>query len=195
LGPWARVPPRDAASILTDFDRPWFVVGGYAIEAFTGVRRPHHDLDIEFFRADLSRLRDALSARYALWSVGSGLLRLIDDSNPGLHAESDQVWIREHAWAPWLLDLLASSGSGEEWVHRRDPTARRPLAEVVWTDDEGVRYLAPEIVLSFKAPGRRPQDEADFAACAGRLGDSQRTWLAEFLERNLPGHPWLDRLA
>ena len=36
---------------------------------------------------------------------------------------------------------------------------------------DGIRYLRPEIVLSFKARAHRPQDEADFEAVLPLLDD------------------------
>ena len=49
-------------------------MGGRAIEAFTGVSRPHEDIDIELLRADLAEFRAPVDSRYHLWSVSDGAL-------------------------------------------------------------------------------------------------------------------------
>jgi aminoglycoside-2''-adenylyltransferase len=190
LGPWAHLTVLEGAELLARFRRPWWVVGGHAIEAYTGVSRPHHDLDIAFFRSDLPALRQALMEDYDLWSAGSAMFRLIDDAFPDLHPESDQVWVRRHAWSPWLVDLLATPGEDGQWIHRRDRTFVADLDEVTWTDADGVRYLAPDLVLSFKAKHARRQDDADFAATVARLNPDQISRLRQFLRQHHPGHAW-----
>jgi aminoglycoside-2''-adenylyltransferase len=194
-GPWAHLTVGEGAELLAGFQRPWWVVGGHAIEAFTGVTRDHHDLDIAFFRSDLPALRQALTAEYDLWSVGSGLFRLIDDNSPDLHDRSSQIWVRRHAWSPWLTDLLATPDENGRWIHKRDRTLVADLAEVTWTDADGIRYLAPELVLTFKAHRPRPQDEADFTAAVGRLGPAARARLRSFLQEHYPEHAWLAALG
>ena len=195
IGPWAHLTPREGAEILAGYGRPWWVVGGYAIQAFTGRPRMHHDLDIGFFRSDLPVLCEHLGSDDDLWSVGSGLLRQINDDFPDLHAESGQVWFRRHAWSPWLVDLLASPGQGDVWEHKRDPEFRAPLDEVTWADGDGIRYLAPDLVLGMKARACRPRDDADFHATRDLLTDPDRARLREFLERFHPQHAWLAALG
>jgi hypothetical protein len=190
IGPWKLLTVSEGAELLTGFRRPWWVVGGHAIEAYTGVSRHHHDLDIGFFRSDLPALRQALAGEYDLWSVGSGLLRLIDDTNPDLHERSGQVWVRRHAYSPWLVDLLATPGGPDQWIHKWDPSVVADLAEVTWTDANGIRYLAPDLVLTFKAKLHRPQDDADLAATADKLSPAGRSRLQQFLRRHHPDHPW-----
>jgi hypothetical protein len=36
-GPWATLTPLEAASLLEGFPRPWWISGGWAIQAFAGV--------------------------------------------------------------------------------------------------------------------------------------------------------------
>lgn len=196
-GPWQQLDDRDAQALLAGagFDRVWWVCGGYAIEAFTGVARGHHDIDIGFFRCDLPRLRETVGDAYDLWSVGSRMLRLIDDHEPDLHEHSAQVWIRRHAYAPWLLDMLATVDLDGHWVHPRDSSQAVPLDEVTWVDASGIRHLDPDIVLAIKARARRATDEADFQACRNLLDERRRARLTAFLKAHHPDHPWLAELA
>ncbi len=49
--------------------------GGWAIEAFTGVARPHKDVDVTVFRRDVGAVREHFRGRYDLWAAGNGTLR------------------------------------------------------------------------------------------------------------------------
>jgi hypothetical protein len=40
-GPWDPFDPAAVAQLLDGFSRPWWIVGGWSIEAFTGVLREH----------------------------------------------------------------------------------------------------------------------------------------------------------
>ncbi|MCL4541605.1 MAG: hypothetical protein M1396_04620 [Chloroflexi bacterium] len=44
---------RPVATLLTDFDRPWFIAGGWAIDLFLGRQtRAHKDVEIAVLRQD-----------------------------------------------------------------------------------------------------------------------------------------------
>ncbi|MFY0406128.1 nucleotidyltransferase domain-containing protein [Solicola sp. PLA-1-18] len=195
FGPWDPPSIAGVAELLDGYQGQWWVVGGHAIEAFTGVRREHHDVDVAVWRRDLPLLRGHLSPRFDLWSVGSRTLRPLDDVHPDLHPESSQVWVREHALAPWLLDLLAEQDADGHWVFRRDASVTRPVEEVTWVGPDGLRYQRPEVVLAHKAAHARPQDDADLAAALPLLDDLARTWLADTLAHLHPGHRWLPDVA
>jgi hypothetical protein len=194
-GPWEHLTPTQAAQILAGFDHPWWVCGGYAIEAFTGAPRRHKDVDIGFFARDLLALRAFMSPRYHLWSVGSGMLRPLDEEFPELHSESSQVWIRQHAWSPWLLDMLATSDDNGRWVNKRDPSYTAPLDEVTWVDEQGVRFLDADLVLAIKAKHNREADRWDFTAALPLLDAAGRARLAGYLAAHDPEHPWLRSLV
>jgi hypothetical protein len=191
-GPWAALSPADVPAFLAGFDGPWWIAGGHAVEAFTGVRRDHDDVDLVVYRRDLPRLRAALRDRWHLGSVGAGMLRPLDDDFPEPHPDAEQVWVREHAQAPWVADILLNPDRDGRWVDKRWPEHVAPLEEVTWVSS-GVRYLNPEIVLFLKAKHRRPKDEADLAAAWPLLSEAQRSWLLEAVAATLPGHPWLRR--
>lgn len=193
-GDWRRVTPRDAAALLQDIGIPWWVAGGWALEAYTGVARRHEDIDVAFFRTDLAAVRAHFAATHHLWAAGDGALRPVTDERPELPDWAEQMWVREHAHAPWLLDLLANPGDVGGWIFKRDVTVVRPLAEVTWVGADGVRYLSPEVVLAYKAKLDRPKDHADLDAVLPRLDGAARDWLAATVERLHPGHAWLPLL-
>ena len=43
-GGWDPLTPATTGELMAGFDRPWWVVGGWTIEAFTGVPREHEDM-------------------------------------------------------------------------------------------------------------------------------------------------------
>ena len=49
-GAWQPLDPAGVAALMAGFDRPWWLVGGWSIEAFTGVAREHEDVDLSILR-------------------------------------------------------------------------------------------------------------------------------------------------
>lgn len=60
-GRWASVPPAEVAAMLAGVDAPWWIAGGWVIDAVTGEPRPHEDVDVGLFRADLPRFLEQLA--------------------------------------------------------------------------------------------------------------------------------------
>ena len=69
------------------------MVGGWAAEAFSGVHREHHDVDVAIFKYDVPALLDLVGDRYDVWSVGSGALRPINEAWPEPPPDTGQVWL------------------------------------------------------------------------------------------------------
>lgn len=57
--------------------------------------------------------------------------------------------------------------------------------------DDGLPYVAPEVVLLFASRDDRPNDGQDFADVVDLLAPERRAWLAERLSK---GHSWLAEL-
>jgi hypothetical protein len=193
-GPWKVSTPADALELLAGYDGDWWITGGWAVEAFTGVRREHEDVDVSLWRRDVERLRKFLKGRYDLWANAGGRLSPLTDERPEYPADAVQIWLRKHALAPWEFDLQPNPDRDGRWIFRRDPDRDFPLDQVTWTAPDGVRYLTPELALTFKARLDRPKDNHDLAAALPLLGPEQRAWLAETVRGLHPDHPWLARL-
>ncbi|MBF6470216.1 MULTISPECIES: nucleotidyltransferase domain-containing protein [Nocardia] len=193
-GSWASVTPTDVGEILGDIAAPWWVAGGWAIDAFTGTRREHSDIDVAMFRADLPALRTAAQGRLHIWSAGPDGIRPVDDRFPDVADSADQVWLRADARSPWLIDLLLNPGQDGAWVNRRDRSMIAPLDEVTWIADDGVRYLNPEFVLIFKVKQARPKDRADLERTWPKLDAAQRTTIRTYVSDHYPQHEWLTLL-
>ncbi len=191
--------PDRVAAPLAGLGAPWWIVGGWAIDAFTGEPRPHEDVDVAFFRADRPRLLDHLAPDHCIWSNVSGTLRPLRRPDE-LPPDCPQRWVRRDAGSPWLLDLLMTPHDGPTWISGRDGRLRLPLDDATFIGRDGIRYLRPEylrpeLVLHMKARHRRTRDDRDFARAVPRLEPERRDWLRGALELIHPGHPWIERLG
>lgn len=196
-GAWAEHTPKDVAEAFAGYGGIWWVAGGWAIEAFTGVSRPHDDIDVSALVNELPLLRRFLAGRLDAWIPTGGVLAPLV---PGDRPDSDasgvlpegcaQLWTRADAASVWEFDILLSPGDERTWVYKRDPSVRMPMDDALWERD-GVRYLRPEIQLLYKAKGNRVKDRADLESVLPRLEDSRRSWMVDALHRTDPQHPWL----
>ncbi len=194
-GPWAPLDPDGLVDFMAGFDRPWWIVGGWAIEAFTGVPREHEDVDLSLLACDLSAFREHVGDRWHLWSNHGGTLRPFDDRHREVLDVSSQVWVRRSAADPWVIDLPITPDRDGLWTSKRDPGHVAAVEDVTWVDAAGVRYLRPEIVLLYKAALHRPKDDRDLAVAWPLLDPTARGWLREAVARLYPGHAWLERTA
>lgn len=194
-GPWHVSSPQDAAQLLDGYSSDWWIAGGWAIEAFTGVRRPHEDVDVSLWREDVELLRQHLKGEWHLWSNEGGRLSPLTDQRPEQPAEADQIWLRRHALAPWEYDLVVNPDRDGRWIFRRDPSLDFALDEMTWIAPDGLRYITPEMALAYKARLNRPKDEQDLAATLPLLSAARRTWLADMIDHLHPAHSWLTRIS
>ena len=101
------------------------------------------------------------------------------------------MWVREHALAPWLVDVLLNPGGPRQWVFKRDRTVVRSIDEATWVAADGLRYLRPELVLAHKARLHRFADDADLTAALPKLDDVSRSALRSLVVQEGRDHPWL----
>jgi len=189
-GDWDPLTPVQLRQLLTGFPEPWWLVGGHAIEAFTGVVRFHEDVDLVVFSDAVPALREHLGGRFHLWSNDGGTFRVIDDRHPEPLHPLSQIWMREDARSPWRVDCPLNPVRDGLWVSKRDDTHVAPLEDVTWVADDGVRYLRPEIVLHFKGAHDRQKDRIDLRSTWPLLDDARRAWLADAVRRTYPDHAW-----
>jgi hypothetical protein len=190
-GDWAPLTIAEVAELLRGFDEAWWVVGGQAIEAFTGVTRPHDDIDVSFFPDAIDAFRKHLDARYHLWSNHGGTFRLLNADQPEPLHPLAQVWLRKDARSPWVLDVTPSPSVDGKWQSKRDASHVTNLEDVTWTDDRGVRFLNAEIALLFKARHNREKDRFDLGKAWPLLADEKRQWLRAAVRAYDPQHPWI----
>ncbi|WP_308044412.1 PHP domain-containing protein [Nocardioides lacusdianchii] len=192
-GPWLARTPQDAVDLMQGYDRPWWIAGGWAIEAYTGIARPHDDVDPSILRSDAQALREHLSGRLDVWQADSGTLRPLAPGEDLLSDECENLWLRPSGAQPWEYDVILMHATQTTWTFKRDARVSLPLAEILWERD-GITYLRPEVQLLHKARAVRPKDQVDFEVCAPLLAPTARSWLQSSLELVDPGHRWLAAL-
>jgi hypothetical protein len=164
------------------------VAAGWALDLFRGRQtREHGDIEIAIPAADFHEIRDRFP-EYAFDAVSSG--RIWEEATPEVLAATYQTWLRDRATGNYLLDVFREPHDGDTWICRRDETIRFAYGEIIHHTPEGIPYLAPELVLLFKAKHARPKDQADFDGTIPHMTPAQRRTLAELLTRAHPGHHW-----
>ncbi|WP_228925509.1 nucleotidyltransferase domain-containing protein [Streptomyces sp. DH7] len=184
--------PGEVAQRLAGISSPWCVAAGWALDLFRGRQtRDHGDIEIAIPEAGFPEVRDRFPG-YVFDAAGSG--RIWEGAPPETLAAVHQTWLRDPATGSYLLDVFREPHDGDIWICRRDETIRLPYSEIVHHTPEGIPYLAPELVLLFKAKHARPKDRRDFDATVPHLTGAQRATLEELLARVHPGHAWLTDL-
>lgn len=189
---WESWTPEEVAHRLSGVDAPWAFAAGWALDLFRGsVTREHEDVEIAVPAACFAAIRLALTG-YEFDVVGAGCRWPITDK--AAFDFMHQTWVREPDSGVYKLDVFREPHDGDMWICRRDASIRRPYSEVIRRTGAGLPYVAPEIVLLFKARLSRPKDEADLQGTLPLLDPAARGWLRWALERVHPGHAWLERL-
>ncbi|MFE3486337.1 MULTISPECIES: nucleotidyltransferase domain-containing protein [Streptomyces] len=184
--------PAEVARRLAGVGAPWCVAAGWALELFRGGQtRAHGDIEIAIPEAGFPEVRDRFPG-YVLDAAGSG--RIWEDAPPETLAAVHQTWLRDPATGDYLLDVFREPHDGDTWICRRDEEIRLPYREIIHRTEGGIPYLAPELVLLFKAKHARPKDQWDFDTTVPHLTRAQRATLAELIARVHPGHAWLTEL-
>ena len=189
---WDSLALDEVARRLEGVDVPWAFAAGWALDLFRGsTSREHEDVEIAIPAAALPSVRDAFPG-YEFHVVGSGQRWSLSDQ--AAFEVMHQTWLQDPSSGAYVLDVFREPHDGGTWICRRDYAIRRPYSEVVRRTDGGLPYVAPEIVLLFKARLARPKDGADFEGTLPLLDPASRRWLRAALERVHPGHAWIARL-
>lgn len=184
--------PTDIAHHLTGIPTPWYIAAGWALDLFRGKQtREHGDIEIAIPAASFPEVRDRFPG-YIFDAVDIG--RLWENATPDVLAATHQTWLRDPVTGNYLLDVFREPHDGDTWICRRDETIRLPYRDIIRHTQDGIPYLAPELVLLFKAKHARPKDQADFNETVPHLTAAGRKTLAGLLARIHPEHHWLTAL-
>jgi hypothetical protein len=185
--------PSTIRDFMDGFDRPWWIIGGWSIEAYTGVPRSHEDMDISILSSDAEAFRLFLGDRWTPWNVDDGWFRPFDERFPDVRPDS-QLWVRRNATSRWVLDVPFTPDTGGRWTNKRHPAHTEDLDDVTWVAPDGLRYARPEVTLMFKAKQDRAKDIRDAEVTLPMLDDRARDWLATTVAQWDPGHAWVTEL-
>lgn len=192
-GGWDPLDPTSIASFMDGFDRPWWIIGGWSIEAFTGVSRSHEDMDISILSSDAEAFRLFLGDRWTPWNVDDSWFRPFDHRFIDVRPDS-QVWVRRDAHSPWVLDVPLTPDTDGRWTNKRHRAHTEDLDDVTWIAPDGLRYARPEVTLMFKAAQVRDKDRQDALVTIPRLDAGAKRWLRDAVARMDPDHEWVRTL-
>jgi len=185
--PWR---PDEVAAALGALHVPWAIAGGRAIDLhLQSETRPHDDIEIVVSRDAMEVVAGCL-VELDWFAVDDGRAWPLADAPAELH----QTWGRDRSQHHWRLDVFRENWDGDDWVYRRDPRIRRPLSEAIEFGAGRIPYLAPEIVLLFKAKAPREKDEADLGLTLPTLTPERIEWLRNALRVVHPMQEWTARL-
>lgn len=161
MAAWVPLTPDEARRVLAGLAVPWWIAGGWALDLHAGVTHPHGDLDVSVLRRDAAAVRRHLGAWDLHVADPPGTLVPWDGEGPG-----HDVWARRAPGEPWAFQLVLEESDDDDWVYRRDPRVRRPLASL------GEHVLAPEVQLLY-----RVDSGADVTEWLPTLRPEARAWL------------------
>ena len=156
-------------SLLSRLTVPYWIIGGWAIDLAVGrVTRDHADVDVMLLERD----------KRALWDD----LPEDEVQITGRDRESRRLTLHgENLLLP--TEVFLADADGTFWVHRRGAyRVKRPIADITRHRD-GIPFLAPEVVLLFKARSKADKDQHDVETALPVLDAGQRSWLQETLKR------------
>jgi hypothetical protein len=190
---WQAWSPEELFIRLRPLDLHWYVAGGWALDLWHGRQsRPHDDLEFCVLPKDSLEVRRALGD-IDFFVARSGNLAHLAATEP-LPEDAWQLWGADRTARCWRVDLMIERGTPDLWVYKRDPQLTLPRSQAIRASARGIPYLAPSIVLLFKARAQRDKDEADFRKALPRLSPKDRNDLRGWLTTQHPGHGWIKAL-
>ena len=175
-------------SLMSGFDRPWFIAGGWAIDLFIGKgTREHKDIEFAIFRKDQIYLKNYLKE----WEFK----KVVNGKFHAWESEFLELPIHEIHALNMLsgdkIEILLNETKENNWIFRRDLRISYPLNSIWSINETGIPYLKPEIVLLYKAKNTREIDHQDFLKIKDYLDKKKKKWLKNALEIHEPEHKWL----
>lgn len=207
---------KTAQQFLDKMDMEWCYCGGWAIDLFVGKEsRPHKDLDIVIFDDQLEE-----TITYMLekgWAVEAPTRKgFVPVTGENCDAYSfDNLWCMNRAYPTDYIkvdeqstynfyhydravqenmdfvEVQLNARENGDFVYRHNPAIRLELKKAFYTQ-EGLPFLAPEIVLLYKSKYLSADNQNDFDLVVPKMNDEQKVWLKEALILEYGNdHPWV----
>lgn len=185
-----------AVKVFDNYDRPWAVCGGWAIDLFLNrVTRPHKDVDFSILRTDQFVIQEYLLSRgWTLEKAVSGELV------PWLNGEwidipVHTIWCKNPSASPDFIELLFNEVDEASFHFRRDASITLSLEKMIVLSALGIPILAPEIVLLYKSKNVESSPYVgEFKKVLPYLSPEARDWFAAALTKLYRNHIWLEEL-
>lgn len=212
----------------------WCVCGGYAIDLFTGHNsRSHQDLDIALFWQDKKKVIEfMLKSGWRVFEAfgGGSIFELTDSSdfstdkhnlfcftadntNCHLTAIGNGMYKftldgkAQNNLKLNYIEFLFNQKQEDRFLYASNNAISRPIGDAVLKQD-GIPFLAPEIVLLYKScyiESLEKEDESalhavsaamnDFNLLLPKLNNERKEWLKKALRAVYPsGHAWIRRI-
>jgi hypothetical protein len=189
---WAPITVGEVAQIFSGSGIQWWISGGWALDLHIGKQtRPHTDTDVLILRRDQLAVQEHLRDWQLFKTHQPGLAPW--PMNEYQHPPVNSIWVRRDEGSAWAFEIMLMDTVDDEWIYRRLPTIRGPIAALGMYTEEGIPYLSPEIQLLYKGRQEyRPKDLQDVKAIIPHLSPEKRKWLLECLHQQFPnGHDWI----
>lgn len=183
-----------ATKLLADYDRPWAVCGGWAIDLFLNrITRTHKDVDFAVLRKDQFIVQEYLLARgWTLEKAVSGEL-IPWQKGEWIDLPVHTIWCKHPKASPDFIELLFNEVDEVNFRFRRDTSIRRSLEKMIISSASGIPILAPEIVLLYKSKKVESSPYVvDFKNVLPNLSNEARDWFATALKALYTDHVWLE---
>lgn len=175
-GRWRETPPDQLAGWLAAATVPWGIAGGWALDLWQGtVSRPHSDIEISCFLADLPALLPLLPGFEI--AIARNKQLTAHPAGAVLPEPPFSLWLRRHGEMLWDFEIVAEAQLDGQWAYRREASVRRELGTVFTTTSSGWPIIAPEIQLLYKCKQPRDKDLLDLARYVPALDEPARLWL------------------
>jgi hypothetical protein len=150
---------------IEQFHRPWYVCGGWALDMFLGKQtRLHHDLDIGLFRKDHLYLQDFFADSRLYW-IDNGAKQTWEKGHY-LELPIHEIWREQEGQQ---LEFVLNECRETEWIYRRNAAIKLPMDKLIYSTQDGIPYLAPEVVLLYKSNNPTGKNQQDFEAAFPHL--------------------------
>jgi hypothetical protein len=190
---WDAWSPEELFGRLRHLDLGWYVVGGWALDLWHGHQtRAHEDLEFCVLAGQSREFRTAL-IDLDFFTARNGVLTHLPPTSE-LPVDAWQLWGADRTTGCWRVDMMIERGTPDLWRYKRDGSLAILRDTAIRKSKTGIPYLAPALVLLFKAKHVREKDQRDFDAAVARMDPAEKRALRGWLEALHPGHNWIATL-
>jgi hypothetical protein len=204
----------NVAKAMDESNLNWFVVAGWALDLFVGKKtREHKDIEISVWRDQVPVLFESFPENRIDMVIGHKRYETLKKDSvidKRGHLVVRKLSIENHNFD---IELFTTERSAGHWIFRKQGDIQVPMDESILTSACGPQYLAPQLVLLYKAwfyPSMEEMlqsqpseadfirkcwetDCKDFETVLPLLSKAQKEWIHTILTKFTPEIPWLKR--